>query len=58
METARLNIAYKSILVGVCLMATLWNSQCEAADIVAAETETQTIEACQQDAAVLITDRS
>ena len=58
METARLNIAYKSILVGACLFASLWNSQCEGQDYVASGKDDHTIEACQQDTALLITDRS
>ena len=58
METARLNIAYKSILVGACLLATLWNSQCEGEHYVASETDVHTVEPCQQDTAMLITNRS
>ena len=58
METARLNIAYKSVLVGACLLASLWNSQCEGENYVVSETDTQAIEACQQDTAVLVSNRS
>ncbi|MEJ2583883.1 MAG: hypothetical protein P8Z38_02205 [Robiginitalea sp.] len=58
MATVRLNIAYKSILVGACLFATLWNAQCEGEDYVASGKDTQVIEACPQDTAALLTNRS
>ena len=58
MATVRLNIAYKSILVGACLMASLWNAKCEGEDYVASKKDAQAIEACPQDTAILITNRS
>ena len=58
MATVRLNIAYKSILVGACLMASLWNAKCEGGDYVASEKDAQAIEACPQETAILITNRS
>ena len=58
MATVRLNIAYKSILVGACLLASLWNAKCEGEDYVVSEKDPQAIEACQQDTAVLVTNRS
>jgi hypothetical protein len=58
MATVRLNIAYKSMLVGACLFATLWNAQCEGEDYVSSEKESHAIEASQQDTAALICNRS
>ena len=58
METARLNIAYKSILVGACLLASLWNAQCEGEDYVVSEKDSHAIEACQQETVAHISNRS
>ena len=48
METARLNIAYKAILVGACLLASLWSSQCEGGDYVVSGKDSHAIEACPE----------
>ena len=58
MTTVRLNIAYKSILVGACLFAALWNAQCEGEDYVASGKDSHVIEACQEHTVAGVSSRS
>ena len=57
MSTVRLNIAYKSMLVGACLLASLWSSQCEGEDYVASEKGSHVIEACPEHAVAELTTK-
>ena len=58
MATVRLNIAYKSILVGACLLASLWNAKCEGGDYTASSNDAHPTEACQEHSVAVISSRS
>jgi hypothetical protein len=44
MASIRLEISHKSVLVGICLIALLWNSRCQAEE--AATVQATGTEAC------------
>lgn len=58
MTTVRLNIAYKSILVATCLLASLSASRCGAETYMASGEDTQTIHECQREQAAPVLRRS
>ncbi|MFZ9005020.1 MAG: hypothetical protein ACO20F_07950 [Robiginitalea sp.] len=58
MATVRLNIAYKSILVGACLLASLWNAKCEGVDYAASTNDAHPTEACYEHTTAVVSSRS
>ncbi len=58
MTTVRLNIAYKSILVATCLLASLSASRCEAETYMASGEDTQSTQECQREQAAPVLRRS
>ena len=58
MTTVRLNIAYKSILVATCLLASLSASRCEEDAYMASGEDIQNTRDCQQGAATPVLKRS
>ncbi len=58
MASVRLNIAYKSILVGACLMASLWNAKCEGTQYSASTADTHAAQACPSQSAARVVSKS
>lgn len=58
MTTVRLNIAYKSILVATCLLASLSASRCEEETYMASGEDTHQTRECPKGAATPVLNRS